>query len=185
MRRRLLLPVLACCLAAPALAQEGEARPRHKISAGELHKALVARFPVRLGVAGLLQLEVDAPGLLLLPARNKLGATLQVQASGPGRQRLPAGELDLLFSLRYEAQDQSVRAHQPEVLQLRLPGLPPETLGALQALLPALAKEAVGEFVLHRLTPRELALADTMGLEPEQLTVVEDGLLVEFRAKRR
>ena len=66
---------------------------------------------------------------------------------------------------------------------MRWPGLPPEPLRAVQRMLPAMAREAVGEVVLHQFTARELALADTMGFEPEQLTVVDDGLVVSFGPK--
>lgn len=183
MHRRLLLSALACWPAARLLAQDGEPRPRHKISAAELHKALSARFPVRFQLAGLLELQVSAPALLLLPARNRLGASLLAQASGPALQRTQPGELDLLFAVRYVAADRSLRAHSPEILDLRLPGLPADTVRTLQALLPAMAREVVGEVVLHKFSPGDLALPDTMGIEPDQLTVVDDGLVVEFRQK--
>jgi hypothetical protein len=45
--------------------------------------------------------------------------------------------------------------------------------------------EAVGEVVLHEFSPSELALADTMGFEPETITVVDDGLVIGFGPKRR
>jgi hypothetical protein len=185
MKRRLLLTALACCgPAARVLAQDDPPRPRHKISAAELHAALSARFPVRLGLAGLLELQVSAPRLLLLPPRNQLGASLVVQASGPALQAVPPGEMDLMFGLRYEAADRTLRADHLEVRDLRLPGAPPETLQAMRAMLPKLARDVVGDIVLHKFSPRELALADTMGFEPEQVKVVEDGLVVLFAPKR-
>lgn len=163
----------------------GEQRPRHRISAGELHQSLSSRFPVQLGAGRLLSVTVSAPNLLLLPARNQLGATLQGEVSGLQLPPMAPGELDVLFALRYEPSDRTVRAHRLEVLDLRWPGLPPEMHRALRELLPALAREAVGEVVLHRFAPRELALADTMGFEPETLTVVDDGLVVSFGRKAR
>jgi hypothetical protein len=183
MRRRLLFSALACWPAARLLAAGDSARPRHKISAAELHERLSARFPVRLGLAGLLELQVSAPRLLLLPARNKLGASLVAQASGRQLPPTPPGEVDVVFGLRYEAADQTLRAHHPEILDLRLPGLSGDTVQSLQSVLPAMAREAVGEIVLHRFSQRELALPDTMGFEPDQVTVVDDGLLVVFRPK--
>lgn len=135
---------------------------------------------MRFGAGPLLALSVDAPRLLLLPARNRLGATLQVEVSGGPAPSLQPGELDVLFALRYQASDRTVRGHGLELLALRWPGLPPELLHPLRQLLPALAREAVGEVVLHRFAPAELALADTMGLEPDQLTVVDDGLVISF-----
>ena len=182
-RRRLLTAALACWPALHAPAQEAPPpRPHYKVSATQLYEALSARFPVRRGVRGLLVIEVRAPGLLLLPARNKIGATLQVEARGPALQGAIAGELDLVFSLRYEAADQTLRALEPEVLDLRLPDASPDAAQAIRALLPRLTRD-VGEFVLHQFTPRELALPDTMGFEPEKITVLEDGLEVGFAPK--
>lgn len=181
--RRLLITALSCWPATRLLAQDEAPRPRHKISAAQLHEALGARFPLRLGVPGWLELEVRAPRLLLLPPRQKLGASLVAQASGPGLRPLPPGEVDLLFALRYEPTDRTLRAHEPEVLDLRLPGAPPELLAPLRRLLPQLARESVGEVVLHRFTARELALPDTMGFRPDAVTVLDDGLLVLFKPK--
>jgi hypothetical protein len=185
MDRRLLMTALACWPAARLLARDEEPRPRHKISAAALHDALSSRFPVRIGLAGLLELQVSAPSLHLLPARNRLGATLVTQVSGAQLRRPHIGEVDVAFALRYEAADQTVRAHRPEILDFRWPGLTPEAVQALQRVLPEMAREAVGEVVLHRFTPRELALPDTMGFEPEKVTVVEDGLLILFGPKPR
>jgi hypothetical protein len=180
MRRRQTVLALALCATACA-AQPPAARPRHKISAGELYEALSARFPVRRGLAGMLAVEISAPQLLLHPARNQLGAALLAEVRGM-RQQVQAGEMDLVFSLRYEPSDQTVRARNPEILDVRWPGAPPEALRALQGLLPRVASD-LGEIVLHRFTQRELALPRTMGLEPQELTVVEDGLLVFFGPK--
>jgi hypothetical protein len=185
-RRRLLLSALACWPASRLLAQPEDARrPQRKISAAQLHEALSARFPLRLGVPGMLDLRVSAPQLLLLPTRNRVGATLVAELGGPQMQQLPAGELDVVFALRYEAGDQTVRGHSVQVLGVRWPGLAPQFGGVLESLLPQLARDAVGEILLHRLTARELALADTMGFEPERFTVVEDGVVIVFGPKVR
>jgi hypothetical protein len=183
MDRRLLICALAGWPAAHLLAQPQEPRPRLKVSAAELHQALSARFPVRFGVPGLVELEVSAPQLLLLPARNQLGAALLVQASGPALRRMQAGEMDVMFSLRYEPADQTLRAHHMEILDIRMPGLSADGLQVLRTVLPEVAREVVGEVVLHKFTQRQLALADTMGFEPEKVTVVEDGLVVVFAPK--
>lgn len=184
MNRRAIVTALACVAAGRLLARQDEARPRHKISAATLYEALASRFPMRLAFADLLRLQVSAPRLLLLPARNRLGAALVAELGGLQLHAAQAGEMDLVFALRYEAADQTVRAHRPEVLAVRWPGLPPEGLQAVQGLLPAVARQ-VGEFVVHRFSPRELALADTMGFEPREFTVVDDGLVIHFGPKPR
>ncbi|HSW20215.1 MAG TPA: DUF1439 domain-containing protein [Ramlibacter sp.] len=185
MDRRLIVTALACWPATRVIAQDSVQRPRHKISAAQLHAALSQRFPVRMGLEGLLEIEVSAPGLLLLPRRNQLGATLQAQVSGLQLPQAQTGEVDVAFALRYEAADQTVRAHGLEVLGLRWPGLAPEALQLLQRVLPAMTRDAVGEVVLQKLSARELALADTMGFEPDKMTVVDDGLVISFGPKQR
>jgi hypothetical protein len=185
MHRRRIIAAAACCAALRVRTQQPEPRPRQKISAARLYEALDSRFPVRFGMPPLLELQVSAPRLNLQPARNRLGATLVAQASGLQLRELQAGEMDVFFALRYEASDRTLRAHRAEIDELRWPGLPPELLRRLRELLPALTREAMGEVVLHRFTDAELALPDTMGFEPGPLTVLEDGLLIEFLPKAR
>ena len=107
-----------------------------------------------------------------------------MQVSGAEVRRLPAGEMDVVFALRYEPSDQTVRARKPEILDLRWPGMPAEILPAVQAMLPEMTRN-MAEFVLHKLSPRELALPDTMGFEPQELQVLDDGLLILFGPKRK
>jgi hypothetical protein len=183
MDRRSFVIALAGWPALPLRAQD-DPRPRHKISPAQLYESLSARFPLRLGIPGLAQVQVNAPGLLLLPDRNKLGASLHAEASGSAIGRAPPGVLDLVFALRYESTDRSIRAHEPEILVIDWPRLTVEAQQALQALLPDMARQMAAELVLHRFTARDLALPDTMGFEPSTLTVVADGVLVEFREKR-
>lgn len=185
MDRRLLITAVACWPAARLLAQDGAAQPRHRISAARLHESLSARFPVRFGIGGLFEVQVSAPGLLLLPVRQQLGATLAAQLGGATVQELQAGEMDVVFALRYEPSDRTVRAHQLEILEVRWPGLSADAARLLRGTLPRLARDAVGEIVLHAFSPRELAVADTMGFEPEKIEVAHDGVVILFGPKPR
>jgi hypothetical protein len=184
MDRRLVIVALACWPLPPLFAQGAEPRPRHKISAAQLYDALSRRFPLRFRLGRMLELEVSAPRLLLLPARNKIGAGLSAYASGAQFQQGEPGELDLVFAVRYEASDQTVRGHTPEVVDLRWRGLPPEGREVVQGLVAAMARD-VGEVVLHKFSARELALPDTMGFEPQELQVLDDGVLILFGPKAR
>ena len=179
-----MLSALALAPIGPLLAQEMEGTPRHKVSAAQLHRALSERFPIRIGIEDLFALQVGSPRLHLLPARNRLGAGLTAQASGPVlRDALPTGEVDLSFSVRYEPSDRTVRANDPELMDLRLPGMQPAAIGALQKVLAEASRDALGDIVLYQFSARELELADTMGFVPEKLTVAEDGLLILFGPK--
>lgn len=182
MHRRIVIAALASWPVA-LMAEDAPVQPRHKVSAAALHETLSERFPMRFAFAGLLQLQVSAPRLHLVPARNQLGAGLVAQASGAALQPLPPGELDLVFGVRYEPADRTLRARDPQVLGLRLPGVAHEAVAALQELLPVVAHDVLGELVLHRFSPRELALADALGFEPDAVTVAEDGLVLAFAPK--
>lgn len=182
MRRRhaLLVPWTAAAFRARAEEDAAASGPRHKISAATLFEALSARFPLGAGVPGLVELVLDSPRLLLLPARNQLGTGVQVQLRGmPLPPQARSGAVDIAFGLRYEKTDHTVRAVRPELLSMDWPGLRAQDRQTAQALLAALLRE-VDEVVLQRLTERELALPQAMGLEPQALRVVDDGVLVLF-----
>lgn len=181
-----MLGALALAPMGVLLAQDLEGTPRHKISAAQLHAALSQRFPVRFGIENLFALQVGSPRLHLLPARNRLGVGLTAQASGPVlRDALPTGDVDMSFSVRYEPADRTVRAHDPELLDMNLPGLQPGAVEALRKVVAGTAKDALGDIVLYQFSDRDLSLADTMGFAPEKLIVVDDGLLILFGPKPR
>lgn len=177
--------MLAAWPAVRVAAQPEAKRPRRKIPAPQLLDALSARFPLRFSVPGLMELEVRAPALLLLRTRNKLGAVLRLDARAPAFPDKVAGEVDVLFALRYEPMDRTVRAHDPEVRRVQVPGLAPEAADGIERGVRALLSSMPGEVILHRFTDRELALPDAMGFEPGNLIVLEDGLEIEFVPKPR
>lgn len=184
MHRRTILAALAGWPAARLLAQQDAARPRLKVSAAQLRCAIAQRFPLRLTLPGIADLVVDPPALALLPASQQLAATFALRLEGPQLAQPEAGEVDAAFRLRYEPSDRTVRAHGIELADVRWPGLAPDVAQLVRGLLPQLVRDAVGEVVLQRFDARDLALADTMGFEPDEIVVLGDGLLVTFAPKR-
>lgn len=186
LKRRLLLSSMALAMyRGPAAATvEETAGPTYKVSAQQLQRVIEERFPMRYPVGDLFNLDVEAPRLRLLPELNRLASELAVQAAGPALRRSYRGSVDVDFAMRYEPGDQSIRAHRLRVHAFRLPGLPPQTLRLLDAYGQAVAQQALLEVVLHRLQPRELALADAMDLQPGNITVAPDGLVIGFVRKR-
>ena len=187
MKRRLLLTLAtglalggAACSALPG----GRGQPSYKVSIEQLQQAVSRRFPLRYPVAGLLDLNLQAPRLRLLPELNRLGTEMVVEAAGQALRRSYTGAFDLDFALRYEASDQTVRAHQLRINSLRFSGLPQGASEILHAYGSALAEQSLGEVVLHQLRPQDLALADTMGLQPGSITVTGQGLVIGFVAKQ-
>lgn len=161
-----------------------QAKPSYTVSAAQLQEAVAQRFPLRYQVAGLLDLDVKSPLLRLLPAQNRLAAAVAVNAGGPALGRSYPGTFDIDFALRYEPSDQTLRAHQIQVRSLRMDGLNTGTTELLQATLPGLVRDNLREVVVHRLRSQDLALPDSMGVQPDTITVTRDGLEIGFAPKR-
>ncbi|MBA3594867.1 MAG: hypothetical protein H0W47_13890 [Polaromonas sp.] len=107
-----------------------------------------------------------------------------LEASGPALPERDAGVFDLDFALRYEPNDQSIRAHQLKVNTLRFSGMPPRQTELLTAYGPALAEQLLRDVLLHQLRPQDLMLADGRGLEPGKITVTTRGLVIAFVSKK-
>lgn len=185
MKRRLLLTMplwLSLGSAGSALANAGKS-PGYTVSADQLQQAVAKRFPLRYPVGGLLDLNVQAPRLRLLPDTNRLATDMVVQAAGPVLGRSYNGTFEVGFGLRYEASDQTIRAQQLRVNTLRFPELPPGPAELLAAYGPALAEQTLQNVVLHQLRPQDLALPDAMGLQPDSITVTPRGLAISFIGK--
>lgn len=186
MSRRLLLCLGMLGLCGRGLAQTAPATepapalPRITVPQDLLQTEVAKRFPVRYPVAGLVNLDLAAPRLGLLPAQNRLRAEMPVTAAGPALARTQQGSFTVDFALRYEHSDRSLRAHQLKVYRFRFPGLQPEAVDLLNTYAPALAEQSLREVVLYQLPQKEAAMADLLGLRPGQITVTEQGLVVEL-----
>ncbi len=186
MKRRQLFTAaggLALAGAASLALLRANAQPRYTVSAEALQQAVAQRFPMRYPVAGLVNLDLQAPQMRLLPAQNRVGANMGLAAAGPALHRSYTGAFDVDFALRYEASDRTLRAYQLHVNALQLTGLRPEASDLLNTYGPALAEQALREVVLHRLRPQDLALADGLGMQPGSITVTEQGLVIAFVVK--
>lgn len=178
------LPTLASLAAVTAMAaRPAHAQPAYTVSLQQMQAAAATRFPRRYPMGGLLELTLQAPTLRLLPDANRVGSVMAVDAAGPLLGRPATGSIDVDFGLRYERSDRTLRATQPRLHALTVQGLPPDAAMLLNVYGPQLAQQSLQEVVLHQLEAKDLALADTMGLEPGEITVTADGLRVGFVTK--
>jgi hypothetical protein len=171
---------LGWALVGCATASEPSAQPGYRISAAQLQQVLEQRFPRRFSARGVLDIDLGVPRLRFLAEHNRLGAELPLEASGPALRRRHPGDIELDFGLRYEPSDLSVRAHQIRVNAVRIEGLGRDATALLRAYADEFSQQAFGEIVLHRLRPRDLALPSTMGLEPGDITVTPQGLVISL-----
>ena len=150
--------------------------PRFNVPLELLQSEVTKRFPLRYPVAGLVDLDLGAPRLGLLPELNRMRALMPVTAAGPALSQTQMGSFTVDFGLRYEHSDRSLRAHQLKVYRFRFPGLQPEAVNLLNTYAPALAEQALREVVLYQLPQKEAAMADLMGLRPGRIRVTAQGL---------
>lgn len=160
-----------------------QAEPHYTVSPEQLQHSVAQRFPLRYPVPGVLNLDVQAPLLRLLPEQNRVSAEMVVDAAGPALQRSHKGTFEISFALRYEASDRTIRAHKLRFKRLQFPTLQPGVVDMLNTYGPALAQQSLTEVVLHQLRPQDLALADVMGMQPGSITVTDAGLVIGFVLK--
>ena len=159
------------------------AQPRFVVSKDQLQQVVAKRFPLRYPVVGLLNLEVQAPEIRLLPEQNRLSATMAVEASGAALNRKQSGTFEVEFALRYEVSDRTLRATALRFKRLNFPGLQPMASDMLNLYGQTLSEKALLEVVIHTLKPQDLGMADGLGVQPGSITVTEKGLVVDFVSK--
>ena len=189
MQRRTLLSALSIAFSAPmaALAQGDDDRsrqpPGYPVSLAQLQQAVAKSFPRRYPVQGMLDIDLQTPRLQLLPDENRLRAAMLVHAAGPALNRAHEGTFDVDFGLRYEASDRTLRAHQLRLARLKFPTLQPRVEEMLNLYAPRLADQSLREVVLHELEPKDLAMLDTLGMQPGEITVNRKGLMIALVPK--
>ena len=179
-RRRALLGALAVAALAGA-GCNGALGPRSvTLSLEQMQDKVSARFPRRYPLAGLAELNLQTPRLALRPEQNRINVVMALEATGPVLRRAHTGSLDVDFALRYEPTDQTLRPTDLQVRALQIDGLPAQVSQLLAGLGPAPAQQALREVVLHQLQPRDLAVAERLGLQPGRITVTPRGLEIEL-----
>lgn len=166
-----------------AMLQIAQAQPSYTVSVKTLQQEMAQRFPMRYPVAGLLDFDIQAPQLRLLPEQNRLNAKMAVDVSGAALRHGHSGTFDVDFALRYEPSDQTIRAYRLHFQNLRIPDLQPPAAELLNVYGPAMANQALQEVVLHQLRPQDLAMADSLGMQPGSITVTDKGLVIGFVLK--
>lgn len=184
MNRRAWLTVAVMGLGMATAGCSGKTVPGSvSVSQEKLQVMLARRFPKQFPVAGLLQLDLKAPQLNMVPERNMLNAVIPAELSGKVLKERFTGLLNVDFALRYEPTDRTLRAYQIKVNQLSMDGLAPAMSDMLGTYATALAEQAMGQVVLYQLQDQDLALVDALAMEPGAITVTPQGLTVALVQK--
>lgn len=157
-------------LALPLLALGGCAAlaPRSMtLTESELASLMARHFPRTQRVAEVAEVTVASPRLWLIPERNRLGASFDLDAGDRIFRRSVRGRLALDCALRFEPSDDSVRLWQVRVQQLDLDhsawagaSLPVQRLGGL------VAERMLEGLAIYRLKPEQAQRLHGSGLTP-------------------
>ena len=181
-RRRFFLAAIAACTMWMSACSQA-VPTKISVTQAQLEQGLQGHFPKQLPIAGLLQFEMQQPQLALLPQTNQLHTVLKVQLSGSALRTVFSGEMQVRFGLAYDGRDRTVRAQRVEVLSLSLPEANPAIADMVQTYGLKLAQQALQGFALYTVPEQDLALADSLGLQPGAITVTAEGLDVAIESK--
>jgi hypothetical protein len=153
------------------------------IGLSQIDAVLGRRFPLRRRLLDVLEFELAAPALQLLPQDNRMGAELHLQITDPASGQRAAGVLSSSFGLRYAAQDASVRLTQPRLEHVEFDAgqgasgaLDPKLLQSLAPIVTRLLDNAA----IYRLKPEQVAMMRRAGVQPGELRVTPLGVEIHI-----
>jgi len=168
--RRSILAVISILLA--GCGGLGGPRTLH-VGEAELQARLMRHFPLQRRLLGLLDLQLSAPRLRLLPQANRLATAFDFTVGSQLNGRRRSGQIEVEYGLRYDADGAAIRLVQPRILRL-------DTGAGDAARLPEPAQElveaALDGMALYRVPPERLKHLRASGLQPGALSVTERGV---------
>ena len=172
-------------LAVALLAACASLDPRHvTLSATEVQALVARQFPRQQRLMELLDVSLANPVVRLVPERNRMATTMDLQASERLSGRALRGSLALDHSLRFEPSDATVRLAnvKVEVMKVELAGTPlsgqAARLGAL------LAERVLDDFVIYRVSDERRQSMARAGVNNADVAVTERGIELRFSATR-
>ena len=159
--------------------------PRHvTLSASEVQSLVERRFPRQQRVMELLDVNLTNPVVKLVPERNRLATTMDLQASERLSGRMLRGSLALDHGLRFEASDATVRLADVkiEAMRLELAGTPLSGQAARLAAL--LAERVLDDVVIYRVNDERRQTMARLGVNNADVAVTARGIEITFTSTR-
>jgi hypothetical protein len=172
---------LVVCLAVAALAACASLDPRHvTLSAAEVQTLVARQFPRQQRLMELLDVSLANPVVKLVPERNRMATTMDLQASERLSGRALRGSLALDHGLRFEPSDATVRLANVKVedMKLELAGTP--LSGQAARLGAMLAERALDDFVIYRVSDEKRQTMARAGVNNADVAVTPRGIELRF-----
>ncbi len=156
----------------------------YTVSQTQLLELIAKRFPFNSRVADLLDVEVVAPRIKLLPEANRIATELDVAVSERFLRNSFQGALALDYALRFEPQDNSIRMTGVKVSRLQFSGVPERFQSFVNQLGPFLAERLLNDFSLHQISAKDLAVVQGWGYAPDAFKITPEGLSISLLPKK-
>lgn len=152
-----------------------------RISQAELLSAVARRFPARRELAQVLELNFDRPRLRLLPETERIAIGLDVTVTNALLRRTLEGNVQFSAGLRLDRGSQAVRLKSVRTESLFIDGLPQALAQVLQQWGGWLAEQLLEGEVVRRLEVAEVDRLRRAGLQPGELQITADSVLLTLR----
>ena len=156
----------------------------YNVPQAKLQEAVAKRFPYQQRLAEVLDLEVLAPRLTLLPESNRIGTALDLTLSDRLMRGSYTAAMAMDYGLRFEPSDSSIRMTGVRVNNVAVAGVPEPYRGAITRYAPKLAEQLLNDFVLHQFSEQEMSTVSGLGFEPGELKVTPRGLSVTLNPRK-
>lgn len=161
------------------------------LSEADLTRLVDRAFPMQRRLLEVLDVQLSAPRLRLLPERNRLAVDLSLNSQDRLFGQSAQGLLRFDAALRYEPRDATVRLTQVRVQQAGFNGAPPlvstttttpaaqaaaASDGLLDRLGSALAERVLEDLAIYTVPAERQASLRQLGLQPGAVTVTARGV---------
>ena len=147
-------------------------------SEADITRALERRAPFEKRFMELLDVQIAAPRVRLLPESNRVATEMDVSTSERLSGRAYQGRIAFDFGLRYDDSEGAIRLNQVRVSQFQIDNAPPAMQSRVNRLGGLIVEQLMENLVLYRFKPADLKTAEGLGLRPGALAVTARGVEV-------
>lgn len=161
----------------------GQLVPDVQVSKNELQAAIQKKTPITVPVAQLAEIQISSPQLVLNPDSQTIGLHLNVLADAKLLRQKWAGSFAFEFNVRYAPDKQEFQLVNPRLKQLAIPGLPVQFVAVVEKSLDQTAQKVLNGFPVYQLTAQDAEKLRRYGLNPGQLIIQPDHIILPLHAK--
>ena len=149
----------------------------------KLQSSLERKFPFSARPLELIDIQLTEPRLALIPASNRMSATMNASVAPAFTQRIWRGTFTLSGTLELDAARHAVMLAQPRIDNIALEGVDPLVANQVARAAGVLAAQILRDSPLYTFGPDDFRYAGTP-FAPTRIVTKSSGLVVTFEPVR-